>query len=84
MSNEKVTIKDVIHSTYSELKAIKIPASIGSNALMELSLPIARAMGNLEACIMAIQEEEAKQAEQNEEPINQPDETLEEGEPDGQ
>lgn len=57
---KEVTIKDVIQSTLDELKGISIPASIGSTALMNLSVPIARAMSNLEICLQAIEEEAQK------------------------
>lgn len=59
----KVTIKDVIQATYNELKRISIPASIGSSALLNLSVPIGRAMSNLEICLQAIEEDARKEQE---------------------
>ena len=63
MEKQKITIKDVIIATYNELSKITIPASVGPDALVGISMPLARAMGNLNICIQAIEENDQKPQE---------------------
>lgn len=58
MEKQVVTIKDIILATYKELSQINIPASVGPDALVGISMPLARAMGNLNICVRAIEENE--------------------------
>lgn len=74
---KEYTIKDVIKATYEELKGIVIPASIGSSGLINLSMPIARAMSNLEICMQAIEDEQKKDEEKE---TNTPEDEPSDGE----
>lgn len=59
--SNKISLKEVIQATYNELRTINVPASIGPDAMMNLSIPIARAMQNLQACLDAIHQMENSQ-----------------------
>ena len=69
MENNVVTVKDVLQSTYRELKSINVPACVGPTGMLGLCVPIANAMRNIEACLNAIQDDDRKQEESNEVPM---------------
>ena len=50
---EKFTIKDVIKTSLNELRSINVPASVGPDNLLNIVIPLARAMHNLEVCLQA-------------------------------
>lgn len=61
--NKNYTIKDIIKTCLQELSTISIPASMGPDALLNLSVPIARTMHNLEICLRAVEEKEREKTE---------------------
>ena len=63
MNENKITIKDLVEEAYKDLTSITIPAKIGADAMLNLSVPIAKAMHNLEICIRAAEINEQQKAE---------------------
>lgn len=59
MANE-MTVKELLTHVRDDLNKIRIPAS----EMQNIGIPLAQAIGGLTACIDAINEAEAKQAEE--------------------
>ena len=73
-NNHKMTLEELMEMCVNDLKTISIPASIGADNMLNLALPIARVMHNLEIALdkaKAMKAEKEEPAEETEEEAEQ-------------